>query len=206
MGSNTMVARATPISPAAMRPVRHERSTLSHCQPGAVPPSASGLTLGGGIGLLGGKHGLTCDRLVGAQVVLADGSVVVASTTTNPDVFWDLRGAGGGQFGVVTSLRFTTVPEPMITRIEAHWLYLALEDSSTSPEPSDQQRRRYRGRHRSCTFAYRLTQHESSAGTPIVQRLRDMQADLRSEAARDRNSAIEAHDRWLAELLDVLTQ
>lgn len=81
----------------------------------------AGLTLGGGIGLLGRKYGLTCDRLVGAQVVLADGSVVDCDQSREPDLFWALRGAGGGQFGVVTSLRFDTVPEPMTTRIEAHW-------------------------------------------------------------------------------------
>ena len=81
----------------------------------------AGLTLGGGIGLLGRKHGLTCDRLVGAQVVLPDGSVVDCDHDREPELFWGLRGAGGGQFGVVTSLRFDTVPEPMTTRIEAHW-------------------------------------------------------------------------------------
>ncbi len=81
----------------------------------------AGLTLGGGIGLLGRKHGLTCDRLAGAQVVLPDGSVVDCGYDHEPDLFWGLRGAGGGQFGVVTSLRFDTVPEPMTTRIEAHW-------------------------------------------------------------------------------------
>nr|WP_239062292.1 FAD-binding oxidoreductase [Streptomyces sp. SID13031] len=81
----------------------------------------AGLTLGGGIGLLGRKYGLTCDRLVGAQVVLADGSVVDCDHDHEPDLYWGLRGAGGGQFGVVTSLRFDTVPEPLTTRIEAHW-------------------------------------------------------------------------------------
>jgi FAD/FMN-containing dehydrogenase len=88
----------------------------------------TGLTLGGGIGLLGRKHGLTCDRLVGAQVVLPDGSVVDCDRDREPDLFWALRGAGGGQFGVVTSLRFDTVPEPMTTRIEAHWPDSALEE------------------------------------------------------------------------------
>jgi FAD binding domain-containing protein/berberine-like enzyme len=88
----------------------------------------TGLTLGGGVGLLGRKHGLTCDRLTGAQVVLPDGSVVDCDHDREPDLFWALRGAGGGQFGVVTSLRFDTVPEPMTTRIEAHWPDIALGD------------------------------------------------------------------------------
>ncbi|MFD8492218.1 FAD-binding oxidoreductase [Amycolatopsis sp. NPDC059657] len=79
----------------------------------------AGLTLGGGIGLLGRQHGLTCDRLVGAQVVLADRRVVECDRDREPDLFWALRGAGGCQFGVVTELRFDTVPEPMTTRIEA---------------------------------------------------------------------------------------
>ncbi|WP_206050950.1 FAD-binding oxidoreductase [Nocardioides speluncae] len=81
----------------------------------------AGLTLGGGIGLLGRQHGLTCDRLVGAQVVLADGRVVECDEDHDADLFWALRGAGGGQFGVVTSLRFAAVPEPLTTRIEARW-------------------------------------------------------------------------------------
>jgi hypothetical protein len=88
----------------------------------------TGLTLGGGIGLLGRKHGLTCDRLVGAQVVLPNGSVVECDHDHEPDLFWGLRGAGGGQFGVVTSLRFDTVAEPMTIRIEAHWSDIALEE------------------------------------------------------------------------------
>jgi FAD/FMN-containing dehydrogenase len=88
----------------------------------------AGLTLGGGIGLLGRQYGLTCDRLVGAQVVLPDGSVVDCDHDREPDLFWALRGAGGGQFGVVTSLRFDTVPEPMTTRIEAHWTDAAAEE------------------------------------------------------------------------------
>ena len=88
----------------------------------------TGLTLGGGIGLLGRVHGLTCDRLVGAQVVLADGRVVDCDDDHEPDLFWALRGAGGGQFGVVTSLRFDTVPEPMTTRIEARWSDIDLEE------------------------------------------------------------------------------
>ena len=96
----------------------HGRTLPAGCGPTV---GITGLTLGGGIGLLGRQHGLTCDRLVGAQVVLPDGSVVECDDGHEPDLFWALRGAGGGQFGVVTSLRFDTVAEPMTTRIEAHW-------------------------------------------------------------------------------------
>ncbi|GAA1671702.1 FAD-binding oxidoreductase [Fodinicola feengrottensis] len=87
----------------------------------------AGLTLGGGIGLLGRKYGLTCDRLVGAQVVLADGSVVECDHHREPDLFWGLRGAGGGQFGVVTALRFDTAPSPLTTRIQARWSGIAVD-------------------------------------------------------------------------------
>jgi FAD/FMN-containing dehydrogenase len=77
----------------------------------------SGLALGGGLGILGRLHGVLSDSLLGAEVVLADGSVVEADA----DLLWALRGAGGTRFGVVTRLDFATLAAPAMTAFESFW-------------------------------------------------------------------------------------
>jgi FAD/FMN-containing dehydrogenase len=69
----------------------------------------AGLTLGGGISWLNGKHGLACDNVIAADVVTADGELVRASATENADLFWAIRG-GSGNFGVVTSFVYQLHP------------------------------------------------------------------------------------------------
>jgi FAD/FMN-containing dehydrogenase len=81
----------------------------------------AGLTLGGGLGIFGRAYGLTSDQLLEAQVALADGRVVDCDAERNNDLFWALRGAGAGQFGVVTRFVFRTVPVQELACFRVSW-------------------------------------------------------------------------------------
>ena len=87
-----------------------------------------GLTLGGGIGFLIGRHGLSCDSLVGAQVVTVDGEVLEVGEDAHPELFWALRG-GGGNFGVVTRLDFRLHPVQDVVGGMLIWPYEAAPEA-----------------------------------------------------------------------------
>lgn len=74
-----------------------------------------GFVLGGGFGMIGRRHGLAVDHLLSARIVLADGRFVECDERREPDLFWALRGAGTGQFGVVTDMSLATIPIPSVT-------------------------------------------------------------------------------------------
>jgi len=118
---DTTLLNAIEIDPAA-RTARVGGGVLTHelvsaaslhnlaCVQGECPTvGVSGLTLGGGLGWLSGRHGAACDNLLAAELVTADARIVTASAEENPDLFWAIRG-GGGNFGVTTALTLRLHP------------------------------------------------------------------------------------------------
>jgi FAD/FMN-containing dehydrogenase len=88
-----------------------ETQVFGLATPGGVVSTTgiAGLTLGGGLGLLRSKYGLSCDNLISVVIVTADGQLRVASADENADLFWAIRG-GGGNFGIVTSFQYRLHP------------------------------------------------------------------------------------------------
>jgi FAD/FMN-containing dehydrogenase len=108
---------------AKMKEIYAALAKAGRCLPAGSCPTVgiAGLTLGGGIGVLARKYGLTCDHLLSAQIVTADGKLRTASADSEPELFWALRGGGGGNFGVVTSFTFSTEPAPSLTVFSLHF-------------------------------------------------------------------------------------
>ena len=96
---------------ATLRDVDRETHVFGFAVPAGVisKTGIAGLTLGGGVGWLVRKYGLTCDNVLSFDIVTADGKPRVASANENQDLFWALRG-GGGNFGIVTSFEFRVHP------------------------------------------------------------------------------------------------
>ena len=82
---------------------------------------AAGHVLGGGYGMFARKYGLTCDSLIGVEIVDAKGRILSVSDTQEKDLFWALRGGGAGSFGVVTRLVYRTTQIARGTRFEIEW-------------------------------------------------------------------------------------
>lgn len=81
----------------------------------------AGSTLGGGIGVVARTYGLTCDHLKSATIVTADGGLHTVDGNHDSDLFWALRGGGGGNAGILTSFTFGTVPAPAVTVFSLHF-------------------------------------------------------------------------------------
>src|SRR5207247_6096094 len=81
----------------------------------------AGLALGGGVGFAARKFGLTCDNLLQATIVTASGRALVCNAHEHADLYWALRGGGGGNFGIVTRLVFRTHPVANVATCTLEW-------------------------------------------------------------------------------------
>ncbi|MDD2218343.1 MAG: FAD-binding oxidoreductase [Eubacteriales bacterium] len=97
--------------------------------PGGTCPTVcvSGLTLGGGYGLLSRLFGMLCDNLLEFQMITPQGQLITANESSHPDLFWACRGGGQGSFGVITSFTFRTHPIGNVSRYRMTWNFDALK-------------------------------------------------------------------------------
>lgn len=102
-------------------PLSYELAKYNLALPAGTCPNVgvTGLTLGGGLGFLTRKYGLTCDNLLELKIITADGKTRTANREKNPDLFWANRGGGGGNFGIVLSLKYQVhyIPKVVLYRI-----------------------------------------------------------------------------------------
>ena len=117
-GTRAAIGAGAPLGEVYDALAAHGRAIPAGCGPTV---GVAGLALGGGLGILGRAHGLTSDALRGAEVVLAGGEVVTCDADAHADLFWALRGAGGGRFGAVCTLVFETLPAPPATAFRLAW-------------------------------------------------------------------------------------
>jgi FAD/FMN-containing dehydrogenase len=98
--------------------------------PGGSCPTVgiAGLTLGGGIGVVGRKYGLTCDNLQSVTIVTADGALIQCDPGNHADLLWASQGGGGGNFGIVTSFTFGVRPMPELSLFTLDWPWAAAAD------------------------------------------------------------------------------
>jgi FAD/FMN-containing dehydrogenase len=98
--------------------------------PGGTCPTVgiAGLALGGGIGVVGRRYGLTCDQIQSVELVTADSRLLTASADSEPDLYWACRGGGGGNFGIATSFDFSAHPIPALALFDLHFPWGAAAD------------------------------------------------------------------------------
>jgi FAD/FMN-containing dehydrogenase len=120
-------ATATIGAGAALAHVYQELGSRGRAIAGGSCPTVgiAGLTMGGGVGVLTRAMGLTCDAVTSMQVVTADGRLRTASAEEEPDLYWSLRGGGGGHLGMVTSFAFETTAAPTINTVYLQWPFSA---------------------------------------------------------------------------------
>jgi FAD/FMN-containing dehydrogenase len=98
--------------------------------PGGSCPTVgiAGLTLGGGVGVLGRKYGLTCDNVREVEIVTADGQLLRCNEQSHADLYWACRGGGGRNFGVVTTFAFATHPIAELSLFTIDWPWSRASD------------------------------------------------------------------------------
>jgi FAD/FMN-containing dehydrogenase len=98
--------------------------------PGGSCPTVgiAGLALGGGVGVLGRRYGLTCDNVRQVEIVTADGELLRCSEQSHADLFWACRGGGGRNFGIVTTFAFSTHPIPELSLFTLDWPWSRASD------------------------------------------------------------------------------